>query len=54
MQTYPWVVPLETSHPKFSLTHPTLGQHRIHIKKAFHSKLFIKRLPKSCITQNSN
>jgi hypothetical protein len=31
-----------------------LGQHKTHIKKALHSKLFIKRLPKSCRTQNSN
>jgi hypothetical protein len=29
-------------------THPTSKQHRTYIKIAFHSKLFIKRLPKSC------
>jgi hypothetical protein len=36
------------------VTHPTLGQHRTLIKKAFHSKLFIKRLPRSCKIQNFN
>ncbi len=40
--------------PQIFETHPTSKQHRIHIKKTFHSKLFIKRLPKLCRTQNSN
>jgi hypothetical protein len=40
--------------PQIFVTHPTSGQHRIHIKKKFHSKLFIKRLPKSCKIQKSN
>jgi hypothetical protein len=40
--------------PQISMIHPTLGQHRSHIKKAFHSKLFIKRLPKSCRIQKFN
>jgi hypothetical protein len=35
-------------------THPTLGQNRTHIKKDFHSNLFIKMLLKSCKIQNSN
>jgi hypothetical protein len=40
--------------PQSFVTHPTSKQHRIHIKKTFLSKLFIKRLPKSCRIQNSN
>jgi hypothetical protein len=40
--------------PQIFVTHPTSRQHRTHIKKKFHSKLFIKRLPKSCRIQNSN
>jgi choline-glycine betaine transporter len=40
--------------PQIFVTHPTSGQHRIHIKKVFQSKLFIERLPKSCRVQNSN
>jgi hypothetical protein len=40
--------------PQHFETHPTSKQHRTHIKKAFHSKLFIKKLPKSCKIQNSN
>ncbi len=40
--------------PQISKNHPTLRQHRTHIKKVFHSKLLIKRLPKSCRIQNSN
>jgi hypothetical protein len=40
--------------PQIFETCLTLGQHRTHIKKTFHSKLFIKRLPKSCRIQNSN
>ncbi len=37
--------------PQIFETHPTLRQHRIHIKKVFHSKLLIKRLPK--VIENS-
>jgi hypothetical protein len=40
--------------PQIFKTHPTLEQHRTHVKKAFHSKLFIKKLPKPCKIQNSN
>jgi hypothetical protein len=40
--------------PQISKTRPTLGQHKTHIKKAFYSKLIIKRLPKSCKIQNFN
>ncbi len=36
------------------VTHQTLGQHRTHMKKTFHSKLFMKRLPMSCKIQNFN
>jgi len=32
--------------PQISKTHPTLKQHKIHIKQVPHSKSFIKRLPK--------
>jgi hypothetical protein len=38
--------------PQISMTHPISGQYRTHIKKTFHSKLFIKGLPKSCKIQN--
>jgi hypothetical protein len=34
--------------PQIFLTHSTLGQHMIHLKKAFHSEFHIKRLP-SCV-----
>jgi hypothetical protein len=40
--------------PQIFVTHPTLRQHMIHIEETFQSKLFIKRLPKSCKIQNSN
>ncbi len=40
--------------PQISMTHPTSIQHRTHINKTFHCKLFIKRLSKSCRIQNSN
>jgi hypothetical protein len=40
--------------PQISKNYLISGQHRTHIKKTFHSKLFIKRLPKSCRIQNSN
>ncbi len=40
--------------PQISMTHPTSRQHRTHIKKKIHSKLCIKRLPKSRKIQNSN
>jgi hypothetical protein len=40
--------------PQIFVTHPTSKQHRTHIKKNIHSKLFIKRLPKSCKIQNFN
>jgi hypothetical protein len=33
--------------PQISKTHPTLEQHKTHIKQVSHSKSFIKRLPKS-------
>jgi len=34
--------------PQIYVTHPTLWQHRTHIKNVFHFKLFIKKLLKSC------
>jgi hypothetical protein len=40
--------------PEIFETHPTSRQDRTHIKKAFHSKLFVKRLFKSCKIQKSN
>jgi hypothetical protein len=46
--------PTKSITPQIFETHPTLGQHQNHIKKAFHSKLFIKRLPKSRRIQNYN
>jgi hypothetical protein len=39
--------------PQTYETHSTSEQHRTHIKKAFHSKFFIKKLPNSCKIQNS-
>ncbi len=46
--------PIKNITPQIFETHPTLRQHKNHIKKTFHSKLFIKRLYKSCRTQNYN
>jgi len=40
--------------PQIFETHPTLKQHRTHIKKVFNFKLLIKRLHKSCKIWNSN
>jgi hypothetical protein len=40
--------------PQIFETYPISKQHKIHIKKTFHSKLFIKRLHISCRIQNSN
>jgi hypothetical protein len=40
--------------PQIFMTHPTSRQHKAHIQKTFDSKLFIKRLFKSCIIQNYN
>jgi hypothetical protein len=34
--------------PQMFLTHPTSKQHRAHLRKVFHFKFYIKRLPKSC------
>jgi hypothetical protein len=34
-------------------THPTLGQHRTHLRKNFHFKLYIERLFKSCRFETS-
>ncbi len=39
--------------PQIYMTHPTLGQNRFHRKKAFHFKLFIKCLLKSCRIKKS-
>jgi len=46
--------PTKSITPQIFETHPTLGQHHNHIKKAFHSKLFIKILLKSRKIQNYN
>jgi hypothetical protein len=40
--------------PQISKTHSTSKQHKNHINKTFHSKLFIKRLPKLCRIQSFN
>jgi hypothetical protein len=39
--------------PQIFVTHPTSRQHKTHIKKNIHSKLFMKRFPKSCRIQKS-
>jgi len=40
--------------PQISKAHPTLEQHRTHIRRTVYFKLFIKRLHKSCRIRNSN
>ncbi len=40
--------------PQIFVTHPTSKQHKIHMKKNIHSKIFIERLPKSCKIENFN
>jgi hypothetical protein len=46
--------PIKNIIPQIFETHPTLRQHKNHMKKAFDSKLFIKKLSKPCRIQNYN